>query len=49
MLTAPFVEQVAADLQLLGDFGDRFAKGEQTEGLLFEFRAVMLIGFLAHW
>ena len=45
-LAAPAVEEVVADLELFGDFGDRLAKAQQAEGLLLELGRITLIGFL---
>jgi hypothetical protein len=49
MLAAPLQKQVDADLLLLGDFADGFAKGERPHYLFFKFGGVALLSFMAHW
>ncbi len=45
----PFVEQVTADAQFLGNLGDRLAGADQLNRLGFEFRGVALSGFVLIW
>ena len=47
-LAVPGVEQVVADLEFPGNFGNGLAKGKQAEGLLLAFEGVVLVTFLVH-